>query len=445
MTSVFKKSVAPLAVLAALGATVATTGTAAAADLGGDCCADLEERIAELEATSARKGNRKVSLEISGHVNEAVLWWDDGTESNVGVYTNDASRTRFRFKGKAKISDDLEAGYRIEIGVRSANSNRFNQDDDNSQNNGLDLRYSVWHIKSKTLGSLSVGLDAGAAQEVTESNLAQTGAALKYADPEDHAFGLISSINGVRTGQQWRRVLGGDGRGSTWGEGNRYNMVKYTTPEFAGFSATANWGEDDTWETGLRYEGELGGMFKVEAAIAYGENSDGENSGGEAGVNCLRQDPVAAAGKDADCYYYGGSVSAMHVPSGIYVNFAAGTVKDDLVKFVDPLAKDDGSFYAFEGGIEHGWTSLGKTTLFGQYYKSDGGYLNRSFVTPNGSEILRASELESYGGGIVQGIDAAAMQLYIVYKHTEGDITTATGTFDLDDIDTVVSGARIKF
>ena len=34
--------------------------SASAADLGGNCCADLEERIAELEATTARKGNRKV-------------------------------------------------------------------------------------------------------------------------------------------------------------------------------------------------------------------------------------------------------------------------------------------------------------------------------------------------------------------------------------------------
>lgn len=41
---------------------------AAAADLGGDCYADLEERVAELEATTARKGNRKVSLEVSGQV-----------------------------------------------------------------------------------------------------------------------------------------------------------------------------------------------------------------------------------------------------------------------------------------------------------------------------------------------------------------------------------------
>ncbi|MEL7049851.1 MAG: porin, partial [Pseudomonadota bacterium] len=43
-----------------------TTSSATAADFGGDCCADLEERIAELEATTARKGNRKVNLTVSG-------------------------------------------------------------------------------------------------------------------------------------------------------------------------------------------------------------------------------------------------------------------------------------------------------------------------------------------------------------------------------------------
>ena len=48
--------------------------SAKAADLGGDCCADLEERVAELEATTARKGNRKMSLTITGQVHRMVLW-----------------------------------------------------------------------------------------------------------------------------------------------------------------------------------------------------------------------------------------------------------------------------------------------------------------------------------------------------------------------------------
>jgi hypothetical protein len=38
--------------------------TAYAADLSGGCCGDLEERISELEATAARKGNRTVSLTL---------------------------------------------------------------------------------------------------------------------------------------------------------------------------------------------------------------------------------------------------------------------------------------------------------------------------------------------------------------------------------------------
>ncbi len=45
-----------------------------AADFDGDCCADLEERVAELEATTVRKGNRKVSPTVSGHVRTAVLF-----------------------------------------------------------------------------------------------------------------------------------------------------------------------------------------------------------------------------------------------------------------------------------------------------------------------------------------------------------------------------------
>ncbi len=45
-----------------LGALGGVPLPAKAADLGGDCCADLEERVAELEATTVRKGNKKVSV-----------------------------------------------------------------------------------------------------------------------------------------------------------------------------------------------------------------------------------------------------------------------------------------------------------------------------------------------------------------------------------------------
>src|SRR5690242_21056235 len=91
-----------------LGLGVFAGTPALAADLGGDCCADLEERIAELEATTARKGNRKVSLTISGWVAQQVVGWDNGEESN--VYVGDIGSTlasHVKFTGQATISPEI--------------------------------------------------------------------------------------------------------------------------------------------------------------------------------------------------------------------------------------------------------------------------------------------------------------------------------------------------
>ena len=69
-------SLMAIAALLCVGATVFGVKPAKAADLGGDCCADLEERVAELEATTVRKGNKKVSVQIYGKVNYATMGWD---------------------------------------------------------------------------------------------------------------------------------------------------------------------------------------------------------------------------------------------------------------------------------------------------------------------------------------------------------------------------------
>ena len=230
-------------------------GAAQAADLGGNCCADLEERIAELEATTARKGNRKVSLEVYGQVNEEILWWDDGFENNADIYTNDNSRTRIGFRGKAKINGDLEAGYRLEIGVRTQNSKRFNQNDPSADStgigantsgpesafgtggisdNGLDIRDSHWYLKSKSLGAVSVGKQATATDAMTEINQSQTGEVQKYSDIEDTGGGLLlRGANGDLSNLQWRRLIGEGGDQPGEGE-RRFNVVKYVSPELEG-------------------------------------------------------------------------------------------------------------------------------------------------------------------------------------------------------------------
>lgn len=142
-----------------------------AADLGGDCCADLEERIAELEATSARKGNRKVSLTISGYVAQEVTYWDDGGESNVYLHgLGPTQATHFKLNGQAQIAPGWTAGYLLRI--QNLADNPFGRDPDGSALNqnsdnysqGLNVQMSYWYIQSKELGKLSVGRQAHAAK-----------------------------------------------------------------------------------------------------------------------------------------------------------------------------------------------------------------------------------------------------------------------------------------
>ncbi len=59
---------------------ILTVGTAVAlgfegrADAAEMCCADLEERVAELEATTVRNGKKKVAVTLSGHVTRGVVF-----------------------------------------------------------------------------------------------------------------------------------------------------------------------------------------------------------------------------------------------------------------------------------------------------------------------------------------------------------------------------------
>ena len=109
-----------LSALVAAGLLAGAATSASAADLGGNCCADLEERIAELEATTVRKGNRKVSLTITGWVGEQITFWDDGHEKNAYVTgLGQTLSTNFKFTGSAKITSDVSAGYLLHIEARA--------------------------------------------------------------------------------------------------------------------------------------------------------------------------------------------------------------------------------------------------------------------------------------------------------------------------------------
>ncbi|MGE0022829.1 MAG: porin [Hyphomicrobium sp.] len=385
-----------------------------AADLGGDCCADLEERIAELEATTARKGNRKVSLTVSGWVNETVMFWDDGVEQNAYVGTNTLEQSRFKFSGKAKINEDWSAGYTLEIGIKGGDLGDFSQTSDGNENS-LAVRKAYWFIRSKQLGEVSVGQNGMATYHLLDD--ADGVNTRNYSDFEASTVFLGSfqtRVGGVLQGtaNEWKDLFGGFNNG-TPGQNGRRNTVRYDSPEIAGFVVTAAWGEDDMWDTKLAYAGVIG-EFKVLAQVGYGESTDPGLAGVSGSGGCSK----------FDCQWWGAAGTILHQPTGLFVYGGYGAQQgEDLVG-----SGDTDDTYMIQAGIEQKFIPLGKTTIFGEYRHDE--------IETTGSKF------DFYAAGIVQNLENAAMDLYAIYRHSEGE-NDALG--DLDDFDTVLTGARIQF
>lgn len=438
--------------------TIGASTPVMAADLGGNCCADLEERIADLEASTARKGNRKVSLEVSGFVNETLFVWDDGVERNAYIVTNETNPTRIRFKGDAKISNGFSAGYLLELGTNASRQDRVNQNDATGTP-AVIVRHSAWWLSSKEYGKLWVGQTSDAADGITEVNLANTGHFASANIPQ--SFGDGGGGFNLRKGDgTLSAVKFGNLVTNGWGgtpDGHRSNLVKYETPTYAGFIASAAWGEDDIWNAGIRYNGEYAGV-KLAAGIAYSENKDGTTNG-------RRRGAASADGgePDSDVNEWGGSASILHTQTGLFATAAYGQVFDNnlngLVAANAPgiagLTDDQTDYLFVQAGIERKFFAIGRTTFYGEYFQLDRGL---ALATSGqilgagslGAETIVESELEGFGFGVNQNL-SDAIDLYIGYRHVSPDVTVANknGTglskADVENFDYVVTGAFIKF
>jgi hypothetical protein len=415
---------------------------AAAADLGGNCCADLEERVAELEATTARKGNRKVSLTVSGQVSTALMFWDDGRRSDVYVVDNTVSRTGFQFDGSAKINPNLTAGFQLVLGISTgARSHMVNQwDDDASQKTSLTshdrveeeatvaIELANWYLDHKHLGRLAVGRVGTAADGTTIVDLGGAGVIANAEIGEwQQGFFAIGSA-------KWVDVFGG----STVSRSSqaRGNGIIYTTPTLHGFSVSASWGENDMWDAALRYAAEWQG-FRVAAALAYTNNHGGTDEFTSESSHKGGPEPTK----------WQGSASIMHVASGLYLTGAF--VNQDN----DSSYRPDTHLWYVQGGVSRNWTGLGNTVLYGEYARVDDGLAGSiiSVCYYCEHDLITGSEATVWGVGVVQHIDAAAMELFLAYRRYSAEVTSPyvygviRGTESLDDFDVVMSGARIRF
>ncbi|MBX2805877.1 MAG: porin [Hyphomicrobiales bacterium] len=368
--------------LVAAAATLFGAYSANAADLGGGCCADLEERVAELEATTARKGNRVVSLQVYGLVSRGILAWeatngdDGGGELDDGESADDVSLidedgSIFGFRGSATIKPGWTAGYRMEFEVAG------------EQASSPELKQNNLWIESEQLGRVTIGQASVATDGIAHIVLANTwsnSAAFQNDIYTEFTAGSYGNFDG--------------GRG---------DLIRYDSPSIAGFILSASWSDDlnvetndfqvadsdddEVWDVTLRYSGEFN-AFRLAAGIGYTDEGNGDD-------------------------IIQGSASIMHVPTGLFASFSAGEKEFD--------GGDSDDYWYINGGVEKTWLSYGATTVYAEY-----------------GEYADGDDDTMWGAGLTQRFDAAALDIYLQYRHVEEDDGD-------DEFETFLLGTSIAF
>ena len=396
-----KKTSSSLALVAAAGFLMGGLALtpAKAADLGGDCCADLEERVAELEATTARKGNRKVSLTISGWVARQIGWYEDEdgpTEEDSEFYSagHGPSGSRIQFAGSAQLTSNWTAGYTLRLRIVGDRSNEVLVD---AGRNAVNARVvhdrNFVYLKNNRLGTFIIGRAGAPTDGIANISLGGRG------------------VTGDSSGTDWNpsAIQGFDLEQGT------HQAIAWISPTVYGFTLAIAWadldiasapnGDDDAasdaWDMALRYAQEFG-PIRIAAGIGFTFVDNDEDLTGDGNVM--------------------GSIALMHTPTGLNVAFGAGTEMNGGLN-------DDGAdrqYWHIQGGINRDFTGWGNTSIYGEYGRYD---------LDNGND-----ETDMWGLGVVQHFDKAATELFLAYRNWENDDIGGDG-----DVRQLMAGMRIKF
>jgi len=337
-------------------------------------------------------GGDQVKLSISGQINRAVNVVNDGYSTNVYQVDNDASNSRVRLIGTAKMTGDLTLGGRLEVAVAPDESSMVSQSNQ-APGDFFSERWAELSLTSARFGKLSMGKGDTASNNTSEVDLSKTDVVL-YASIADIAGGMLfrekgglGTLSAVRVADAFKDL---DGLG-------RLSRIRYDTPRLFGFSLSGSFSSEQRSDLGL-FWGAAGYGLQAAAAAA-----------------------VANPRQDDTGLQYDGSLSVLHVKTGLNLTVSAGR----LERYTQ---QDAGNFYAKLGWIA-ALTKYG-TTAFGVDYT-----LSRN---------LPANDDQGYsvGAAVVQSFDRFGTELYLQYRIYSLDRKSGPA---VGDINVGTCGARVKF
>jgi predicted porin len=378
----------------------------------------LEERVAELEATTVRKGNKKVSVTLSGWVVKSVNWWDDGDLDHFIVGDKDYDLgSRFAITGSAQIAPGWSAGFNMTV-LAPATVFGFgaNQLNDTGPFGDISTLYSYLFIKSDTWGTINWGhLSPASDNPAVLADISGTVIESNFVFFEGNGFILRPEGGGGlnTTGLTWGSFLTCPGLGAGIGAdcwGAAQPAVRYDSPTWGGFSFKASYGanrltgpfaladDSDFADVAVFYANDWGN-WKVSAAYAF-----------------TWIETAVTTGNESDLHQVGGTI--MHTPTGLGV-YGMG-------QWEDSSDAPDTQVWGVKPFWKASLSPLGATVFYGEYGRYEDMFSGVQFQDICFGPIFQpftctivGSEVERFGLGVVQEIDAAAMHVFARWQHQE--------------------------
>ena len=372
--------------------------------------------VAIAGAMAAPMSAQAVKYKLSGQVNRAMVFMDDGVQSDIRSVDNIASGTRFRLRGSEDMGNGMKVGFYWELQTSSnpGSAARPDQNSDGSGNTNNIRQANVWF--SGNWGKLSLGQLDGAANGASEADLSGVAISGVYSGRTSFTGGMgwrtsrggYLLSNGTASAPAQSRpagVLDGSNTASNFDGFSRYDGVRYDSPALGPVTLSVSMGNDNKWDAAARVNTALGGG-QLSGALFYGENDQSED--GDGGID----------GR------YGGSLSYLF-SQGTNVTFAYAINENEVA------GADDESNWNIK--IGHKW---GPHAVAAQYGITD-------------DLGLSGNEDTGYSVGYVYSMKKVNTELYASYMHQELDLDAGQNPgllgVSVEDIDLFVVGARVKF
>jgi hypothetical protein len=356
------------------------------------------------EAPAVVKSRKNMKLRLYGQIARHFGFVSDGTNQQFRQGQNPNTSSRMGIDGRGKINKDwsLRTRFEFQLVGDTGLDPQENQDGDRER---FRIRHTDAIFSNKRLGAIWIGRGDAASNGTSEVDLVPGGATGHLGGSLHQAaqgVGVRDEDTGARIGEVPDFFNGYDGAG-------RATRIRYDTPSFGGFKASASYIDATSYDAALRYSGGMGGS-KVRAAVGFTRIESAETG-----------NFADYGGDQVDTYRLNGSFS-VGLAGGFGVTMSGAHEWNDADGRDDEWNVNPSIWYTMKA------SELGPTSLEVSYQHTE----NRAANDTSG---------DAFAVSMYQVLSSVGTDTYLTFRYYDVD----AGAIDTDEVWVIGAGFRARF